>query len=182
MESLLYVLLSLVLYFQPIKSLTPLFNPPGQLESEGRVMSNVPARGVDLCDNLPNPETLTAQTQNLNETNSSLPPSQNEEGGGCRLTQKTHSNNGNEEEEEQGQKEDMGRGREEDEEEDTDEMMKEEEESEELSGLIRCQSPDTPMTDSSYSETGKTQTYLYTERKLETTVVMVYVHVIKNIY
>lgn len=149
--------------------ITLVFNSPGQLESEGRVMSHVPVCGVDLCDNLPNPETLTAQTRNLNETNASLSPSQNEEGGGCRLIQKspTHpNNNGNEEEEEQGKKGYTEQGREEDEEEDIDEVMREEEESEELSGLVRCQSPDTPMTDSSYSETGKKQTYFYTERKI----------------
>lgn len=138
------------------------FNSPGQLEGEGRVMSHVPVGGVDLCDNLPNPETLTAQTRNLNETNSSLSPSPDEEGGGCRLIQKssTHpNNNGNEEEEEeQGKKGYTEEGREEDEEEDdVDEVMREEEESEELSSLVRCQSPDTPMTDSSYSETGKKQ-------------------------
>lgn len=38
--------------------------------------------------------------------------------------------------------------------EDQDEVMKEEEDYSEESCLIRCQSPDTPMTDSSYSETG----------------------------
>ncbi|XP_022600777.1 consortin isoform X1 [Seriola dumerili] len=135
----------------------------GQFEREGRVMSHVPVGGVDLCDNLPNPEALTAQTQNLNETNSlaqsqSLSPSQDEEGAGRRLIQKTSfNNNGKDEEGEQGKEGYTGRGREEDEVEDIDEVMKEEEEvedSEELSGLIRCQSPDTPMTDSSYSETG----------------------------
>ncbi|XP_037602720.1 consortin isoform X1 [Sebastes umbrosus] len=118
----------------------------GQLEREGRVMSQVQVGGADLCDNLPSPEALTGQTRNLNETNAlaqsqSLSTSQNEEAGG--LIQKASVNNNGKDMEE--------------EEEDIDEVMKEdeeEEESEESSGLIRCQSPDTPMTDSSYSETG----------------------------
>ncbi|TDH17215.1 hypothetical protein EPR50_G00006160 [Perca flavescens] len=125
----------------------------GQLEREGRVMSQVQVSGVDVCDNLPNPEALTAQTRNLNQPNTlpeiqSLCPSQNEEGGG--IIQKAPVNNHGKDIEKE-----HGRGREEDEEEDIDEVMKEEEEeSEESSCLIRCQSPDTPMTDSSYSETG----------------------------
>ncbi|XP_060924827.1 consortin [Limanda limanda] len=122
-------------------------------------MSQLPVDGVDLCDNLPNPE--AAQTQNLNETNTStqnqsLCPSQIEEGGGRRLIQKPSlNNNGKDKEEEQGKERYTGRGRAEDEEEDNDEVMKEEEEeeSEESSSLIRGQSPDN-MTDSSYSETG----------------------------
>ncbi|XP_044063729.1 consortin isoform X2 [Siniperca chuatsi] len=135
----------------------------GEVEREGRVMSQAQMGGVDFCDNLPNPEALTAQTRNLNETNmlpqtQSLPPSQNEDGGGHGLIQKASlSNNGKDIEEEQGKEGYTGRCGEEDEEEDIDEMMKEEEEeedSEESSCLIRCQSPDTPMTDSSYSETG----------------------------
>ncbi|XP_069029844.1 consortin [Embiotoca jacksoni] len=135
----------------------------GQFEGEGKVMSQVCVGGVDLCDNLPTPEALTAQTRNLNETNTltqtqSRPPSQNEEGGRCGLIQKTTlCNNGKEQEEVgHGKEGNGGRSREEDEEEDIDEVMKEEEEeeSEESSCLIRCQSPDTPMTDSSYSETG----------------------------
>ncbi|XP_042360701.1 consortin-like [Plectropomus leopardus] len=132
----------------------------GQLEREGRIMSQVQVGGVDLCDNLPNPEALTAQTLNLNETNiltqtESFSPSQNEEGGGL-LQKASVNNNGKDMEEELGKEGYTGRGREEDEEDDFDEVMKEEEEeeSEESSCLIRCQSPDTPMTDSSYSETG----------------------------
>ncbi|GLD58345.1 consortin [Lates japonicus] len=129
----------------------------GQVEREGRVMSQVPVGGVDLCDNLPNPEALTTQTRNLNETNALT---LNEEEGGHRLIQKSSfNNNGKDEEEEQGKEGYTGRDREEDEEEDSDEVMKEEEveeESEESSGLVRCQSPDTPMTDSSYSETVST--------------------------
>ncbi|XP_068586474.1 consortin [Cebidichthys violaceus] len=132
----------------------------GQLEREDRAMSQVQVGGANLCDNLPNPDALAAQTRNLNETNAlaptqSLAPRHKEEGGG--LVQKTSVNN-NGKEEEHGKEGYTGRGREEhEEEEDIDEVMKgeeEEEESEESSCLIRCQSPDTPMTDSSYSETG----------------------------
>lgn len=131
----------------------------GQFEREGRVMSQVQVGGVDLCDNLPSPEALTAaQTRNLNETNTltqtqSHSPSQNEDGGGLGLIQKAALNdNGKNEDGKEGYK---GTDGEEDEEEDIDEVMKEEEdESEGSSCLIHCQSPDTPMTDSSYSETG----------------------------
>ncbi|XP_030579624.1 consortin [Archocentrus centrarchus] len=135
----------------------------GQFEREGRTMSQVQTGGVDLCDNLPNPEALAAQTRNLNETDTltqarSVSPSQNEDGGRCGSIQKTSlNNNGKEEEMRQGKDGYTGRSREEEEEEDIDEMMKEEdeeEESEESSCLNFCQSPDTPMTDSSYSETG----------------------------
>nr|XP_040059942.1 consortin isoform X2 [Gasterosteus aculeatus aculeatus] len=121
-------------------------------------MSRVQVGGADLCDNLPSPDALTAQTRNFNETNAlaSLSPSQKEEGGG--LIQRTSVNNNGKEEEQQGKEGYTTRGREEeDEEEDIDEWMKgveEDEESEGSSGLIRCQSPETPMTDSSYSETG----------------------------
>ncbi|XP_037310917.2 consortin [Pungitius pungitius] len=135
----------------------------GQLDREDIAMSQVQAGGPDLCDNLPTPDAVTAQTRNLNETNAlprtqSLSPSRKEEGGGL-IQQTSVNNNGQEEEEEeQGKEGSTRRGREEDEEEeDIDELMKgveEDEESEESSGLIRCQSPDTPMTDSSYSETG----------------------------
>lgn len=133
----------------------------GQFEREGSVMSQVHVDGVDLCDNLPKPEALTAQTRNLNETNTlahtpSLPPSQNEGGGRRSLVQKTSLNN-NGKEEEVAKEGYAGRNREENEEEDIDEVMKDEDEeveSEESSCVIRCQSPDTPMTDSSYSETG----------------------------
>ncbi|XP_069378416.1 consortin isoform X1 [Paralichthys olivaceus] len=131
----------------------------GWCETQSSIMSQLPVDGVDLCDNLPNPDTVSAQTQNLNETNSqnqSLCPSQIEVGGGRRLIQKaSFNNNGKDEEEEEGKERYTGRGREEDEQEDNDEVMKEEEEeeSEESSSLIRGQSPDT-MTDSSYSETG----------------------------
>ncbi|KAG8001453.1 hypothetical protein GBF38_007116, partial [Nibea albiflora] len=105
-------------------------------------MSQVQVDRVDLCDNLPSPEALTAQTRNLNETNAlTQPPSL--------------SNNERDVEEDQEKEGYMRRSRGE-EEEDVDELMKEEEEdmSEGSSSLIRCQSPDTPMTDSSYSETG----------------------------
>lgn len=122
-------------------------------------MSQVQVGGVDLCDNLPSPEALTAQTRNLNETNA-LAQSQNLSGGRGLIQKASLSNNGKDtgEEEEQEKEGRRGGGREEDEEEDIDEVMKEEEEeevSEGSSSQIRCQSPDTPMTDSSYSETGR---------------------------
>lgn len=123
--------------------------------------------GVDLCDNLPSPEALTVQTQNLNQTaklSQTASPAllQNEDRGGRGLYQKASPGNNGEDREEE---EDKGGYREEDEEEDTDEVMKEEEEEEEVSegssSLLRCQSPDTPMTDSSYSETGKEHTGIH---------------------
>ncbi|XP_034416996.1 consortin isoform X2 [Cyclopterus lumpus] len=85
---------------------------------------------------------------------------QEEEGGPIQKT--SVNNNGKDSEEEHGKEGYTGRGREEEEEEeeeeDIDEVMKgegeEEEESEESSCLISCQTPETPMTDSSYSETG----------------------------
>ncbi|KAM9366696.1 consortin [Symphorus nematophorus] len=135
----------------------------GQFEREGRVMSQVQVGEVDLCDNLLSPEPFTAQARNLNEANAlmqtpTLSPSQKEDGGGHGLIQKAPlSNNGKDLKEEQEKEAYMGEGREEDEEEDIDEVMKEEEEeevSEGSSSLVCCQSPDTPMTDSSYSETG----------------------------
>lgn len=136
-------------------------------------MSLVQVGGVDLCDNLSNPEALAAQTRNLNETNTlaqtqSLSPSQNEDGAGRGfLKEASLSNSGKDMEKEQGKEGYTGRGREDDEEEDIDEVMKEEEEEEESEGsscVIRCQSPDTPMTDSSYSETGREHYIIYTHR------------------
>ncbi|TNN60802.1 Consortin [Liparis tanakae] len=125
-------------------------------------MSRVQVGVADLCDNLPNPDALAGQTRNLNEANAlartrSLSPSHEEEEAGP--IQKTSVNdNGKHSEEERGKEGLTGRGGEEDEEEDIDEVMKEEEEeeeeSEESSFLISCQSPETPMTDSSFSETG----------------------------
>ncbi|KAM6943445.1 consortin [Xenentodon cancila] len=136
----------------------------GQFQREGRVMSQANVDTVDLCDNLPNSQ---AQTQNLNETNAlterqGLPLSQNE-GKTCDVIKKTPlNNNGKVEEkleEERGNKDTPEKCRNEYEEEDTDEMMREEDEEEEdESGesicLTRGKSPDTPMTDSPYSETG----------------------------
>ncbi|KAF7662102.1 hypothetical protein LDENG_00246320 [Lucifuga dentata] len=121
----------------------------GQCGREGRVMSQLQGDAVDLCDNLPKAEDLTAPNQNLNETNT-LTEIQNDERGQDELIHKNSFNNNGREEEVH-----RGRSREEDEEEDNDEEMKEEEEeSEDSSCLIHCQSPDTPLTDSSYSETG----------------------------
>lgn len=141
-----------------------LFFPAGHFEREGSIMSQVQMGGVDLCDNLPSSEALTALTQNLNETRTlahtqSLSPLQEGEGTeGRDLIQKA-SLSSNEEAAEKG----GGAGGDGvvDEEEDVDEVMMEEEEeevSEGSSSLIRCQSPDTPMTDSSYSETGMDHT------------------------
>ncbi|XP_076011754.1 consortin isoform X3 [Genypterus blacodes] len=111
----------------------------GQCEREGRVMSQF--QGVDVCDNLLNPDCPAVQHRNLNETNA-LTQGQSDGRGSHQLIQSNSLNdNGGEDEEE----------------EDHDEVMKEAEEeveSEESSCLIRCQSPDTPMTDSSYSESG----------------------------
>lgn len=120
---------------------------------EGSAASQVHVDGFDICDNLSNSETLTAQTQNLNETLAqTLPLPQNDEGGMCGKLQKPSlDNNGKEEEEEETGVEEYSEGSR-----DEDEEMKEEEEeeSEASSSLICCRSPDTPMTDSSYSETG----------------------------
>lgn len=120
-------------------------------------MSQVSLDGFDLCDNVANSEALTAQTQNLNQTQS-LPLSQNDEEETLGLSHKASLNdNVKDEQEEVKRKEEYtGRRRDEDEEEDMDEVMKEEEEeSEASSSLVCCQSPDIPMTDSSYSETGR---------------------------
>ncbi|KAF6731148.1 Consortin [Oryzias melastigma] len=114
-------------------------------------MSQTQVDEVGLCDNSPHSNERNVQTQNLNETstlvqNQSPSDSQNTEGRTRGFIQQTSfNNNGLEEKEEHpGKKYDEG--------EDIDEVM--EEESEESASLIRCQSPDTPMTDSSFSETG----------------------------
>lgn len=131
-------------------------------------MSQVQVGEVDICDNLHSPEALIAQTHNLNETNAltqaqSHSPIQSEDGGGQGHLQKESLNdNGKNEEDEQGKEVYKGTDREEDEEDDIDEVMKEEEdESEGSNCLIHCQSPDTPMTDSSYSETGMGSTHIH---------------------
>ncbi|KAM4744765.1 LOW QUALITY PROTEIN: consortin [Anableps anableps] len=128
----------------------------GLFEMEDSAMSPVHVDGFELCDNLSNSEALTTQTQNLNETLAqTLPLSQKDEGGTCSPIQKTSLDN-NGKEGETGIEECSQGSRDVDEEEDVDEVMKEEEEeeSEASSSLICCQSPDTLMTDSSYSETG----------------------------
>ncbi|RVE74654.1 hypothetical protein OJAV_G00024470 [Oryzias javanicus] len=112
-------------------------------------MSQTQIGKVGLCDNSPHSEERNVQTQNLNESSTvtqSPSDSQNMEGGTCGFVQQTSPNNNGMEEKEEYP------GKKYDEEEDTDEVM--EEESEESASLIRCQSPDTPMTDSSFSETG----------------------------
>ncbi|XP_068171572.1 consortin isoform X2 [Antennarius striatus] len=125
-------------------------------------MSQDQVGGVDVCDNLPNPEAFTAQTQNLNERNP-ITQSQSfslvqkdDDGGHGPVQQASFSSKAKDMEEEWENKGYTSGCREEDEEEDTDEVMKEEEEemSEGSSSLICCQSPDILMTDSSYSETG----------------------------
>ncbi|KAM4602992.1 consortin [Polymixia lowei] len=137
----------------------------GQCEREEPVVSQVQGGGVDFCDNLPESDAFSAQNRNLNETHTlsqtrtlaqaPSSSSRNERREGRELIQKDSPNdNGREEVGKEGHRVRMG---EVDEEEENDEMMKEEEEEEQSEGsssLIRCQSPDTPMTDSSYSETG----------------------------
>ncbi|XP_061132168.1 consortin isoform X3 [Syngnathus typhle] len=121
----------------------------GQLDYEGRIMAQVIAGGVDHCDNTPHPE-----PHNLNELN---PLTQMEHTSALKNDSRTGlpskaslNNNGENKEELEGHKSTSK-----EEEEDTDELMKdEEEESEASSCLMHCQSPDTPMTDSSNSETG----------------------------
>lgn len=118
----------------------------GQFGMEGSVMP----QGVDLCDNLAVP------TGNLNEfaqTQSHFISENEKEREQGSTPEAYFNNNGNykEDELEKG----LFRGQQE---EDLDEVMREEEEdmeeSEESSCLICCQSPDTPMTDFSFSETG----------------------------
>ncbi|XP_077569874.1 consortin-like isoform X2 [Stigmatopora nigra] len=114
-------------------------------------MSEFVVGGVGRCDNTTHPDLLIAHASNLNET-TSLPPReltsalQNNFGSG--LPSKTPlNNNGGKREESESHKNT--------EEEDIDEVMKDEEEASEASSCqMHCQSPDTPMTDSSYSETG----------------------------
>ncbi|XP_061621865.1 consortin isoform X2 [Phyllopteryx taeniolatus] len=117
-------------------------------------MSQVVADGIDCCDNTSHPESHTAQAQNLNEIN---PLTQAEHTSalhndyGAGLSSKvSHNNNG-----ENKEKLETHKSTSQEEEEDIDEVMKdEEEESEASSCQMHCQSPDTVMTDSSYSETG----------------------------
>ncbi|XP_034043799.1 consortin isoform X2 [Thalassophryne amazonica] len=133
----------------------------GQFERDSRIMSKCQENAVGLCDNVISREGFTPQTQNLNETNALTQTqqhslTQNEERVGSGLLQIASLNNNG--------KEEVGyRGKRqgEDEEEDKDDIMREEEESEDSSCFIRCQSPDTPMTDSSFSETGSLLETLY---------------------
>ncbi|XP_012736981.2 consortin isoform X1 [Fundulus heteroclitus] len=130
----------------------------GLFEMEGSAMSPVRVDGFELCDNISNSEALAAQSRNLNETLAqTLPLSPNDEGGTRGAVHKPPLDNGGTEGEEVATAKEERSGGTRDEEEDDDEVMKEEEEEEESeasSSLICCQSPDTPMTDSSYSETG----------------------------
>ncbi|KAF7211758.1 transcript variant X2 [Nothobranchius furzeri] len=136
----------------------------GQFDREGRTISQVQVDGFDLCDNSPSAEALAAQTRNLNEIKAltqNLPLSQSDEGGTCGLIQKPSPNDSGKEwkEVEKGNEVHTGMARDENEEEDIDDAM--EEESETSSSLVCCQSPDIPMTDSSYSETGSLLETLY---------------------
>ena len=102
-----------------------------------------------MCDNTACPKPLGSQNLNLTETRA---PSQT-----STLTQEHVLQDS--------PAEDMGvlhdgvdqdtLGSGDDEGEGEDELMKEVDESEESSGLIGCQSPSTPMTDSSFSESGR---------------------------
>lgn len=139
--------------------------PAGHFEKDSSIMSQVQlCGGVDLCDNLSTSETLAALSQNLNDATSltqaqSLSLRQEAAGEARESVQKAFLG-GNEEA--AGKVVDPGGDGED---EDVDEEMIEEEEEEISEGssvLIRCQSPDTPMTDSSYSETGMRQTQVNT--------------------
>uniref|UniRef100_A0A3Q2Z8J4 Uncharacterized LOC109528367 n=1 Tax=Hippocampus comes TaxID=109280 RepID=A0A3Q2Z8J4_HIPCM len=129
----------------------------GQLDNEGdegKVMSQVVVAEDDCCDNKPHPEPHTAQPQNLNEINPATrieqtSALQNDFGAGLPLKASLNNNGENKEELER------HKSASNEEEQDTDELMKdEEEESEASSCQMHCQFPDTPMSDSSYSETG----------------------------
>lgn len=137
---------------------------------EGKVMSQVQGGRDNLCDNLPTTEPLTAQTGNLNETSalsqnlSLLQKGESGEQGLFHNAPLTKMGRRRHEEEE---KEGSAEENRDNEEEDLDEVMKEEDEEEEdvsegSSSIICCQSQDTPMTDSSYSETGQEHTLTHT--------------------
>lgn len=130
---------------------------PGQLDNEGdegKVMSQVVVAEDDCCDNKPHPDPHTAQPQNLNEINPATrieqtSALQNDFGAGLPVKASLNNNGENKEELER------HKSASNEEEQDTDELMKdEEEESEASSCQLHCQFPDTPMSDSSYSETG----------------------------
>lgn len=139
---------------------------PGHSEMKGEVMSQVQEVRDDLCDNLPTTEPLTAQTGNLNETSThsqSLSLLQKVESGEQGLFHNAPPTNTGRSWEEEEEKEGNAEGNRDDKEEDLDQVMKEEDEEEEdvsegSSSIICCQSTDTPMTDSSYSETGQEHT------------------------
>uniref|UniRef100_A0A8C6WZ62 Consortin C-terminal domain-containing protein n=1 Tax=Neogobius melanostomus TaxID=47308 RepID=A0A8C6WZ62_9GOBI len=100
----------------------------------------------DHCDS------LAVSPENLNEvaqTQSRLASENENRGQQFPTTKASFKNNGNYEPEGQDKNICVRQM-----EEDQDEEMKEEEDYSEESSLIYCQSPDTPMTDSSYSETG----------------------------
>ncbi|XP_055017047.1 consortin isoform X2 [Boleophthalmus pectinirostris] len=103
---------------------------------------SIMSQAVDLCDNLPVNLNKLAQTQ-------SRLASDNENGGQQDSMQKAPFNCKDYEQNKLDKDIWVGQL-----EEDQDEVMKEEEDISEDLSLIRCQSPETPMTDSSYSETG----------------------------
>lgn len=109
---------------------------------------SVISQEVDLC------HSLAVAPVNLNELaqRESCLPSENENEGQQVSTSKAPFNNNGSYKDEQDKNVCIGQT-----EEDQDELMKEEEDESEESSLIRCQSPGTPMTDSSYSETGSLQ-------------------------
>lgn len=131
-------------------------------------MSQVRGGRDHIYDNLPTIEPLTAQTGNLNGTstlsqNLHLQKGETKEQGLFHKTPLSKTGRSKDEEEEK-----VGNAEEnrDDEEEDLDEGLNEEDEEEDdlsmgSASLICCQSPDTPMTNLSYSETGTEHTHFF---------------------
>lgn len=129
-------------------------------------MSQVRGGGDHIYDNLPTIEPLTAQTGNLNGASTlsqdlHLQKGETKEQGLFHETPLSNTGRSKDEEEEKVGNAEKNRD---DEEEDLDEVMNEEDEDEDdlsvgSASLICCQSPDTPMTDSSCSETGTEHTH-----------------------
>lgn len=139
----------------------------GHSAIEGQVMSEVQEVRDDLCDNLPTTEPLTAPTGNLNTTSAlshNLSLLRKGDSGEQGLFHNAPLTNRGSSRDRENKKEGNGEGNRDDAEEDLDELMREEdEEKEDLSegsnSIICCQSLDTSMTDSSYSETGQQHTH-----------------------
>ncbi|XP_059926928.1 consortin isoform X1 [Gadus macrocephalus] len=124
----------------------------GQCEWEAPVMSQ--CEGDRISDNPPCPKPLGSQNLNLTETRTpcrtntlTREHSPVEDIGVCKPGQSPSDNNGV-------VPDTFPLGSRDDEDEGEDELMKEVDESEESSGFIDSRSPSTPMTDSSFSETG----------------------------